>query len=268
MTTTDDTSPLLAGTFGECCFTASQFQLEGEPAGRIEEIAGFQTYVSDPPPARSTTTDGGPGGRKRVLLFFADVYGPFYGTAKLLQDYFAGQGFWVLGVDYFFGDPVYLHRGTPGFDMSAWVERKLREALPVTPRWVEEVRRMHGEDALYCSVGYCFGGPFTTDLAATDKVVAAAFAHPAFLTEDQFRKVKQPLLLSCAEIDHTFPTAARHRAEDILAEVKATYHVQVFSGVEHGFTRGDPTVENIRWARQQSAESIVAWFKRFIALQS
>jgi hypothetical protein len=76
--------------------------------------------------------------------------------------------------------------------------------------------------------------------------------------------------------------------------VKATYHVQVFSGVEHGFTRGDPTVENIReysvdyllavlemfvlmiyfvdddvgWARQQSAESIVAWFKRFIALQS
>ena len=67
-----------------------------------------------------------------------------------------------------------------------------------------------GEDALYCSVGmlnsplhrgtililgcyitgYCFGGPFTTDLAATDKVVAAAFAHPAFLTEDQFRKVK------------------------------------------------------------------------------
>jgi hypothetical protein len=82
--TMTDTSPLLA------------FQLEGEPVGRIEEIAGFQTYVSDPPPAaRSTATDG-LGGRKKVLLFFADVYGPFYGTAKLLQDYFAGQGAFAI----------------------------------------------------------------------------------------------------------------------------------------------------------------------------
>jgi hypothetical protein len=53
-------------------------------------------------------------------------------------------GFWVLGVDYFFGEYAYQLRGTPGFDMTGWVERKLREALPVTPRWVEEVRRMHG----------------------------------------------------------------------------------------------------------------------------
>ncbi|KAF9481283.1 alpha/beta-hydrolase [Pholiota conissans] len=256
--TTSDTSPLLAGTFTDCCFTA--FKHEGDPVGRIETIAGFQTYLSDPP---ADTT-----GPKKVILFFSDVYGPFYNTAKLLQDFFASHGFYVLGVDYFFGDYYHHHRDTPGYNLVGWVENKLKEALSVTPKWIDEVRKIHGEDALYCSVGYCFGGPFTTDLAATDKVVAAAFAHPAFITEDQFRKVKKPLLLSCAETDHTFPTHARHKAEDILAEVKATYYVQVFSGVEHGFTRGDTTVENIRWARQQSAESIVAWFKRFIALET
>ena len=49
------------------------------------------------------------------------------------------------------------------------------------------------------------------------------------------------------ETDHTFPKESRRRAEDILEEVKATYHVQIFSGVTHGFgTRGDPDVENSR----------------------
>jgi Dienelactone hydrolase family len=49
------------------------------------------------------------------------------------------------------------------------------------------------------------------------------------------------------ETDSTFPKESRRRAEDILEEVKATYHVQIFSGVTHGFgTRGDPDVENSR----------------------
>lgn len=49
------------------------------------------------------------------------------------------------------------------------------------------------------------------------------------------------------ETDNSFPAASRHRAEEILAEIKATYHVQLFSGVSHGFgTRGDPKVENER----------------------
>ena len=44
-----------------------------------------------------------------------------------------------------------------------------------------------------------------------------------------------------------FSKQSRRRAEDILEEVKATYHVQIFSGVTHGFgTRGDPDVENSR----------------------
>ena len=49
------------------------------------------------------------------------------------------------------------------------------------------------------------------------------------------------------ETDKSFPKESRRRAEDILEEIKATYHVQIFSGVAHGFgTRGDPEVENSR----------------------
>ena len=49
------------------------------------------------------------------------------------------------------------------------------------------------------------------------------------------------------ETDYTSPKESRRRAEDILEEVKATYYVQVYSGVAHNFgTRGDPDVENSR----------------------
>jgi dienelactone hydrolase len=49
------------------------------------------------------------------------------------------------------------------------------------------------------------------------------------------------------ETDSTFSLPARRRAEDILIAAKATYHIQVFSGVAHGFAvRGDPENENDR----------------------
>ena len=80
-----------------------------------------------------------------------------------------------------------------------------------------------------------------------------------------------------------FSKESRRRAEDILEEVKATYHVQVFSGAIHGFgTRGDPEVEDSRmyfkplnsyiiidsylilgWAKEKSAQGITEWFIRF-----
>lgn len=46
-----------------------------------------------------------------------------------------------------------------------------------------------------------------------------------------------------AEVDPTFPAENRRKAVDILIERKATYHVQLFSTVRHGFAlRGNPDV--------------------------
>jgi dienelactone hydrolase len=50
----------------------------------------------------------------------------------------------------------------------------------------------------------------------------------------------EPLFLSCSEVDHTFDTDGRRLAIDILQREKKTYHLQLFSGVAHGFAlRGD-----------------------------
>jgi len=134
----------------------------------------------------------------------------------------------------------------------------------VFPKWLKAVRETYGTEAQYSVVGYCFGAPYATQLAATDDVVAAAFAHPARLTEDHLKKLKKPLLLLCAESDFTFSTESRRRAEDVLIEAKATYHIQLFSGVVHGFaTRGDPNVENSRWVKEHAARTVIEWFNRF-----
>ncbi|KAG7439924.1 alpha/beta-hydrolase [Guyanagaster necrorhizus] len=250
------TTPILAGAPGECCFTAVKH--EGTPAGRIDTITGVPTYVSEPKSPKTTP-------KPKVVLFFADIYGPLYINNELVQDYFSSQGFFVVGVDYFLGDPVYIHT-EPDFDRPAWIEKSKQQAKELMPPWMAAIREKYGQDAQYAAVGYCFGGPFVLDLAARGDIVAGAIAHPAFLTEDHFKNINKPLFLSCAEIDHTFPLESRRRAEDILIERKTGYCFQVFSGVKHGFAlRGDPNVGDTRWAKEESARGIANWFQRFYA---
>ncbi|KAF4590084.1 hypothetical protein EYR38_009382 [Pleurotus pulmonarius] len=219
-------------------------QHAGTPVGQTITIAGVSTYVSTPN-----------ANLKKIILFFPDVYGPFYINNQLLQNSFAANGYLVLGVDYFLGDPVQNHDGEQGFDRPAWFAKARENAADVLPGWVEGVKQKYG---------YCFGAPYVFELLNGDMLSAGAVAHPTLINEDHLYKIQKPLLLSCAEIDHTFPLDKRRRAEDILIERKANYHFQVFSGVAHGFAiRGDPSVENTRWAKEQSAKSIVEWFDRF-----
>ncbi|KAJ7827988.1 Alpha/Beta hydrolase protein [Mycena leptocephala] len=251
-------SATIAHPYCDNCFTGVKHS--GDPVGKSVTIANVPTYLSEPP--AGVATDNGP---KKVIIFFADVFGPFYLNNQLLQDYFASHGFFVLGIDYFLGDAVNKHT-EEGFDRNAWFETSRKMANEVTPKWLEEVRKQYGADSKYCAVGYCFGGPFVMNLAGTDDIVAAAFAHPAWLNEDQIRNLKHPLLLSCAETDFTFPTEFRRRAEDILIETTAKYQIQVFSGVEHGFAvRGDLANPDGRWAKEESARGIIGWFTRFCA---
>jgi len=245
----------LAAAPGACCVKTVQHT--GDPSGTIEKIADVETYIARPPKDEPQN--------ERIILFFSDVFSPLYINNKLIQDYFASRGYLVLGIDYFEGDPISLHRGKPGFNIREWVNPKLVRARELVPKWIDAVKEQFGTpNTKYTAVGYCFGAPFVMELVATDWLTAGAFAHPGFLDEDHFRRAKQPILLSCAEIDHTFPTESRRKAEDILVEVKTPYHIQVFGGAEHGFAvRGNDKDKFSRWAKEQSAEAIISWFNEF-----
>jgi hypothetical protein len=53
-------------------------------------------------------------------------------------------GFTVLGIDYFFGDPVHLHQDEEGFDRAAWSAKSKQQAKEAFPKWVEGVREIYG----------------------------------------------------------------------------------------------------------------------------
>ncbi|KAN0087421.1 Dienelactone hydrolase family domain containing protein [Tylopilus felleus] len=250
-------STTLTGPPGTCCWTAIKHT--GDSVGRVESLGGLDTYISEPPANAVSGPD------RKVLLFFADAYGPLFINGKLLQDHFAAQGFLVLGPDYFFGAPV--QNLPPDRDKVAWAQEARVAAIKVFPQWFEKVKATYGtERTKYVAVGYCFGAPFVLDLAAEGSIVRGAIAHPGFLEDSHFRKLNRPLLLSCAENDFTFPREARRRAEDILISNRSTYFFQIFSGVSHGFAvRGDPNVPHARWAKEESARGITQWFLRFSA---
>ncbi|OQV02830.1 hypothetical protein CLAIMM_07958 isoform 3 [Cladophialophora immunda] len=169
-------------------------------------------------------------------------------------------------------DPVWKHRKSrddpaPGFDYEAWKKKHIAFADEVVPGWVEAVKAQFGSPTTkYACVGYCFGAPYVCNELARDICTAGAFAHPAFLKETHFRRLKKPLFLSCAETDHTFGTAARNDAIKILQEDKKPYNLQLFSGVEHGFAlRCNLDNPYERYAKEESLRAIAQWFDFWLA---
>ncbi|TFK21079.1 alpha/beta-hydrolase, partial [Coprinopsis marcescibilis] len=245
--------PSLAGPIGLDCAQGSQHS--GEARGRNISIVDIPTYYSR---ARHAS------GSAKVVLFFSDIYSPFFINNQLLQDQFASEGFHVVGIDYFLGDPIQNNEGKPGFNRTEWSAQKRQQALELVPKWIEGVKGIYGTTRKDVGTGYCFGAPYAVNMGATDDVVATAFAHPSGLTEAHFTSLTKPVLLSCAETDTAFPAQSLRRANDILTEKKGIYHLQIFSGVSHGFaTRADLTDPNAAWAKEQSAKSVIGWFKRF-----
>ncbi|KAG9308285.1 Alpha/Beta hydrolase protein [Chiua virens] len=233
----------------------------GTPSGRTETIAGVETYISEP--------KGATGGQKKILLYFSDIFSPFYINSQLIQDWFASQGFTVLGLDYFFGDRFETLMTQPGFVRETWRDKIVQLAHEHTPKWVKAVKQRYGTtDVKYFAVGYCFGAPFVFALAndPTFNLAAGAVAHPSSLLDPATKQLKVEVFENCVEIDHAFPAAARRQAEDVLAKNKAHYYFQIFSGVSHGFgTRGDPADDTQRFAKEECARGFLHWFNSFVA---
>lgn len=125
----------------------------GTTQGRTEYIADVPTYISEPTTAQT--------GQKKILLFFSDVFSPFYTNSQLLQDWFAsngdhvsfyaidtiymGAGYVVLGIDYFLGDRFEALMKQPGFVRKTWRDKVVAQARELTPKWVEAVRQRYGQ---------------------------------------------------------------------------------------------------------------------------
>ncbi|KAF8837366.1 hypothetical protein BDN67DRAFT_991787 [Paxillus ammoniavirescens] len=140
-------STILVGAPGARCFIGVQHS--GTFTGRVEDLGGLNTYISELPAAVH-------------VVVFTNV----------------PLGFVVLSPDYFFGDAVPNHQ--PGRDRNAWLQSVRASASEAFPKWLD------ADKAIY---GYCFSAPFVMDLAAVGFVVTGVIVHPAFLEESHFEKL-------------------------------------------------------------------------------
>lgn len=53
-----------------------------------------------------------------------------------------------MGIDYFFGDPVYIHHEDPTFDRPAWMSNAKKLAADAVPKWLDAVRETYGMSKL------------------------------------------------------------------------------------------------------------------------
>ena len=70
-----------------------------------------------------------------------------------------------------------------------------------------------------------------------------------------------PLSIAAAETDSIFPAEKRHKSEVILQKTGHPYQINLYSGVVHGFSvRGDMSVRQEKWAKEQAFYQAIAWF--------
>jgi len=237
----------------------------GDTRGKVETIEEAPTYITSPHPGR---------GNGNILFYYPDIHG-FYNNSKLLMDAFADAGYTVFGIDYFRDDPIWKHRKDqddkttdPGFDFAAWRNKHSAFARATVPKWNKAIADRYGtQTTKYVCAGYCFGAPYVLNSLTADGFIAAgAFAHPGGLTDEQFQNLAKPLLLSCAENDHAFPTEKRQKAERLLQEEGKKYQVQLFQGVAHGFAvRCNLDDPYERYVKEQSYRGIVEWFNFWLS---
>lgn len=98
-----------------------------------------------------------------------------------------------------------------------------------------------------------------------DGIACGFVAHPSFVEEDELAAISGPLSVAAAETDAIFPATLRHRSEEILAQNKQPYQVNLYCSVEHSFAvRGAVDVKVQRFAREQALRQAVTWFDAFL----
>ncbi|KAH9941214.1 dienelactone hydrolase endo-1,3,1,4-beta-D-glucanase [Epithele typhae] len=244
----------MSGPMCDSCFTGVRH--EGEPEGKIEQIAGIECYVATP---------SGEYDKAKVVLFLTDVFGIPLINNKLLADDFARNGYRTVMPDLFQGEP--LPR------TSCWMTRHGPESWHPVVDGVVAALKAEGISWIG-TTGYCFGAPPAWRLALSGDAKVTVVSHPSRLRvpedlEEYAQKAKAPLLINSCEEDKAFPAEAQAKGDDILGGGKFApgYERTYWPGCSHGFAvRGDMSNPQVKAGKEGSFEATVKFFNRYKSL--
>lgn len=187
--------------------------------------------------------------------------------------------------DYFNGDPI--PQNMAGFDMNVWRGRhpanSSQAIIDATLKYARDTLKVKK----FGVVGYCWGGPFVVRQLAAGKGVDAGFmAHPGEFTNEEANAVAAPLSLAAAgqlcqgeyflvkqlliskhytESDFSLSSSRRHEVEDLFLKKKATYQVNLYSGVTHGFAVSvDLNDRKQVFAKESAFNQALRWFYEYL----
>ncbi|KAL8793374.1 MAG: hypothetical protein Q9195_004052 [Heterodermia aff. obscurata] len=254
------------------------------PAGKIIVIPpNIETYVTFPPAIPESPASSAQNPRyARSLLLLSDAHGIHLPSTQHLADRFAHTLHCpVIVPDQFHGSPHPLIK-PPDFDNDlAMRELPLKHnpdvVDPIMTQVLEWMQRSpeHEKGGLggvssIGGIGYCFGARFIIRLLSQHKLAAGVINHPSFHTAEELRALQSggPLAFYAAETDEIFTDEKRREMEDVLKGNGGRWMGTVFGGVEHGFSiRGDATVPEVRFAKQQAFTGAVVWLEEFLPAQ-
>lgn len=219
----------------------------GEAAGKFIKLGGVNTYVSgDEANARS-----------KFLFYFADAIGNRSINAHLIADEYAKAGFYVVCPDLLHGDPVELNP-PEDFDLvNGWLPKHMAEfTQPDVDKVVDAVYEQYNPQ-FAMSIGFCFGAKYAIRSLGNGKVKAVSVFHPSWVTIDEVKRIRGPLLITAPDDDLIYTTSLRRKTEDALKELGETrgikYRQNLVYGIGHGFaSRGDISDPWIKFSTRSS----------------
>jgi len=235
---------------GECC--RSGFIHDGTPTGEIKNFAGYETYIVYP---ENKSTD-------KVLYFITDILGHKFPNSQLVADSFAKEGYLVVMPDLFNGDNVPFNYDGTNFDFGPWLQK---HPAPDVTTIVENVLaqiKSEFKPKKIAAVGYCFGAKYVVQLLGKSSIDSGYGAHPSFVTIEEIAAIKRPFSIAAAQTDSIFTTELRQKTEEKLNEIGATYQINLFAKVSHGFAiRCDVKDPWQKFAKEQAFKQAVEWFE-------
>jgi len=271
-----------------CCLSG-KIQ-EGKPKGRVEEIAGLQTYVAEPKD----------GSKAKTVIFLVDIFGWTLPNTRLLADQYAAAGFTAYVPDVHENDSLdisFLDTVEPplpkreqltmvdkaastaqvGATLGPWLI-KHREAVarPIIENFIDKVRYIPGTNKVGL-VGFCWGGRYAI-LAAQKpfslgdgKGVDAAYAcHPSLVSiPADFNDITVPIAFALGDKDSLLSADQAKQIQEVMDKKRSEgidSEVRIYEDQIHGFAlRGDWSSEKDKKAMDESEKQGIEWFKKYLS---
>lgn len=230
---------------GKCCVEGVLHV--GETTGQYDKYEGVDVYVTGDPKS------------DKLLFFCPDIWGIQAANNRIMADNFAKQGYVVVAIDFFNGEPR-AQDASPD-TLWDWLKDHMPETkIEITQNVLAYAKEKFNQPQWVGAVGYCYGASLAVDLLGRALVDVAALAHPSFVSPEAVERIQKPVMISAAETDTIFTEELRTKTEEILKSIKATYYMELFSGVSHGYAvRGDP---NDKWVAACADKTFASqlWF--------